>query len=302
MARVNFRALNESNQPLSGVSVRLVFCAPQDHRAVVYVEGSTDTKGLFSGQGYTDYAPGMDLKKEGYYSGVIPFPPFTNAVNQRWEPWDATYSGVFRKIENPIPMYARIAVVKVPVQNKPCGYDLKEGDWVAPWGKGLVSDFVFTMSWDFKDFVHQDNSMKLTFSNPLDGIQPANLRKEFSHSAFIWDRQSPEAGYVGHYEMEFGVPNKGFRIPSAPQIKSGEQVDAQKFYFRVRTIEKDGKIVSALYGKLSQGISIGAMSATNAHIRIYYYLNPTPLDRNMEFDMEKNLFKGLNPMEQPRQP
>jgi len=80
---------------------------------------------------------------------------------------------------------------------------------VAPWGEGLVPDFVFTMNCNYTNFNHQDVSMKLTFSNPLDGIQPANLPKEYAYSTFIWHSQAPEAGYLGSYEMEFGLPNRG---------------------------------------------------------------------------------------------
>lgn len=302
MARVNLRVLSESNQALQGVSVRLVFCEPQNHSAVVYVEGSTDADGMFSGQGHTDYAPGMRAQKSGYYQGVFPIKGFTNAVNSRWQPWDATYTSVLRKIENPVPVYAKRAVMKAPVVGQACGYDLKVGDWVSPWGKGLVPDFVFTVSCDYTNFNHYTTSMKLTFSNPLDGLQAAELPKEYAHGEFIWHRQAPDAGYVGSYEQEKGIPKKRYQIPSAPAVRDGEDIEKQKFYFRVRTVEKDGKIVSALYGKLSQGFDLWASNSTNVSVRTCYYLNPTPLDRNMEFDLKQNLFKNLKFEEQPRSP
>ena len=244
----------------------------------------------------------MRAQKAGYYLGVFPILAFTNTVDNRWQPWDATYTSILRKIENPVPMYAKKVFLHVPQVGKPCGFDLKEGDWVAPWGKGLVPDFVFTLQCAYTNFDHQDVSMKLTFSNPLDGIQPANLPKEYAYSTFIWHRQAPETGYVGNYEMEFGLPNKGFKVPGVAKNNSIEAVEALKYYFRVRTVERDGKIVSALYGKLSQGFFIGAMNPTNVNVRTCYYLNPTPLDRNMEFDLKQNQFKNLKFDEQPRKP
>jgi len=33
-----------------------------------------------------------------------------------------------------------------------------------------------------------------------------------------------------------------------------------------------------------------------------YYLNPTPIDRNIEFDPKQNLLQGLQSFEQVRQP
>jgi hypothetical protein len=102
--------------------------------------------------------------------------------------------------------------------------------------------------------------------------------------------------------MEFGFPGKGFRVPDLPKVRSIEEVEALKYYFRVRTVVQEGQIVSALYGKLSQGFFIGATNPTNTNVRTCYYLNPTPLDRNMEFDLKQNLFKNLKPGEQPRRP
>lgn len=302
LARVTARVLDENGNPLSGAIVSLSFSEPRSGSSTVKKRGLTDTNGEFFGEGNSDGVLGTLCTKDGYYLGMVPIPVFKNAVDKRWQPWGATYTSVLRKIENPIPVYARKVFLHMPQVGKPCGYDLKEGDWVSPWGKGLVPDFVFTMNCNYTNFNHSDVSMKLTFSNPLDGIQPANLPKEYAYSTFIWDRQAPETGYVDSYEMEFGLPDKGFRIPSAPQLRSIEDVEAQKFYIRVRTVVKEGQIVSALYGKLSQGFFIGAMSPTNVNVRTCYYLNPKPLDRNMEFDLKQNLFKSLKFTEQPRKP
>ena len=98
------------------------------------------------------------------------------------------------------------------------------------------------------------------------------------------------------------MPGKHYQIPGVPGVQRLEDVQRQKFYFRVRTDEKDGRIVSALYGKLSAGFEMRIPDQQELKIVLYYYLNPTPLDRNMEFDLEKNLFKNLSPMERPRKP
>jgi hypothetical protein len=36
--------------------------------------------------------------------------------------------------------------LRIPKFNKPIGYDLEKGDWVSPYGKGLINDFIFTMN------------------------------------------------------------------------------------------------------------------------------------------------------------
>lgn len=98
------------------------------------------------------------------------------------------------------------------------------------------------------------------------------------------------------------MPGKHYQIPSAPSVRRLEDVENQKFYFRVRTVEKDGKIISALYGKLAAGFEMRIPNQQEVKIVLKYYLNPTPLDRNMEFDVKQNLFNNLKFDEQPRKP
>ncbi len=192
--------------------------------------------------------------------------------------------------------------MRVPAQGRPCGFDLKEADWVAPWGKGIVADFVFTAESHYTNRNGYTASMKLTFSNPLDGIQPANLPPEYANSDFIWHRTAPETGYLSEYEQNKVTPKMHYLIPTVPGVHRNEDIEKQKFYFRVRTIEKDGKLVSAFYGKLSAGLEMLIPNQQEVRIVLNYFLNPTPLDRNMEFDLKQNLFKNLKFDEQPRKP
>jgi hypothetical protein len=43
-------------------------------------------------------------------------------------------------------------------------------------------------------------------------------------------------------------------------------------------------------------------TANHPKVLFTYYLNPTPNDRNMEFDPKQNLFKDLKPMEEVKDP
>jgi hypothetical protein len=53
-------------------------------------------------------------------------------------------------------------------------------------------------------------------------------------------------------------------------------------------LDSNGNAKSALYGKI-----YGDTMMMNFH----YYLNPTPNDRNVEFDPKQNLLKNLKPDE-----
>lgn len=292
-ARVNVRVVDEAGNSLAGVKAELAFCSATNHLDGAPIEGITDANGLFIAQGFCDGRLGTRLTKDGYYLGAANIPQFRKRKDGQWQPWDATYTTVLRKIENPVPVYAKWAWLTVPELGKPCGYDLMEGDWVAPWGKGKVPDFVFTMKSTYSNYLNYEVAMDLSFSAPLDGILKTELPKEFAQSEFKWPRQAPDAGYQPTWHQEFGTPNKLYRIPD---------IEKQKFFFRVRTVEKDGKIVSALYGKLWEGFQIGAENPKKFVIRLSYYLNPTPLDRNMEFDLKRNLLKKVGQFEEPRRP
>jgi len=61
----------------------------------------------------------------------------------------------------------------------------------------------------------------------------------------------------------------------------------------VRTVlDEKGNILSALYGKIHGDITVSGTLRETSKIIFTYYLNPTPNDRNIEFDPNKNLFGG----------
>ena len=58
----------------------------------------------------------------------------------------------------------------------------------------------------------------------------------------------------------------------------------------MRTVlDENGNVKSALYGKIY---------GDPMQMNFRYYLNPTPNDRNIEFDPKQNLLGGLKPVEQ----
>ena len=71
--------------------------------------------------------------------------------------------------------------------------------------------------------------------------------------------------------------------------------------FRTRGItDEKGNLKSAHYGKIYGPLKHGINSndREGAGVIITYYFNPTPNDRNLEFDGTNNLLKGLSSLEQ----
>jgi hypothetical protein len=62
------------------------------------------------------------------------------------------------------------------------------------------------------------------------------------------------------------------------------------------------EIVSANYGRINGDIGIDPRDTKTCMILFTYFLNPTSLDRNMEWDPKRNSLSGLSWEDSPRQP
>jgi len=287
--------VGEDGQPVSGADATFVFNeGPVGFGTVKEVPVVTDEKGNFTAEGYSETGTvgfvRRSIHKDGYYESGVNAGPFYEIKDGRWQPWDQAYTTVLRKIGKPVPMYVRHASITVPGGiNEPRGYDLLDADWVPPYGKGHSPDFIVTMTdMQYRSWNDHEASATITFSNEGDGIQEVKLPKEWANSQFNWPREAPESGYGPKHEAHRKWLNVDNRQGTTSLDTSNEN---QAHFFRVRTVQKDGKVIGALYGKIRGGISVGSDGKTGV-LSFFYYLNPTSLDRNMEFT-GNNLFRGL---------
>jgi hypothetical protein len=298
-AKVTIQAKDEQGVPVNGATVRVGFTL-KGTRQQKMLNGTTDIAGAFVGEGYSDIKLNADLRKEGYYlssTGLV----FTNATNGQWLPWNPRLVTVLRPIGKPVALYAKKVQTTLPVLNKPCGYDLEIGDWTMPYGKGMKKDLVFTiLKKEVKGAGDFDVQGELTFSNPQDGILNVPISAAGKNSVFKWERQASENGY----QPKFMLQNTWWESLGQKPIRSfkfgGKEWEG--YFFRVRTVEQDGNIVSAHYGKIRGGIEIEPRETPTCTITFTYYFNPTPNDRNLEWDTKKNLFGGLSWEQSPREP
>ena len=220
---------------------------------------------------------------EEYYITWPPHYEFEEVVNGRWVPENPTIEVVLKRIKNPIPMYAKgVGLVRgldIPVLGKEVGFDLIESDWVAPHGRGRVSDFIFKMELRFVNLDDFDCSVTISFSNEGDGLigvkKPLNLGSELR-----LDYLAPPQGYTAV------LVKNAFSHSPVEAMTTGFDLE-QNYYFRVRTaLDEKGEIESSHYGKIHGDFEFSPYQ----QIRFRYYLNPTPNDNNLEFDPERNLF------------
>jgi hypothetical protein len=265
------------------------------------VSGKTDAEGKLRLSGETVFFDtSVRCRTEGYYDSIIEKLFITGKNAGRWEPWPVEVKLVMKKVGNPKPMY----VVQFDGQQwldfpekklGPFGFDLMAGDWVGPYGVGTVADFILKGVRESPDERSQypKGSVILSFSNPEDGMISL---KEHGGSILVGPGVAPEDGYQNHWEFVNWKPH-----PTGASMVTWDFND-EVHIFRVRTkVDESGNLVSAHYGKI-HGRILGRMSKIAPRILMTYYLNGTPNDRGLEWDMRTNLIQNTSRMRIPERP
>ena len=251
--------------------------------------GITGKDGTFSASNNTNGVIGYSATKDGYYRAYGNY-YFVKNENGKWSPWNPKIQVLLRKIENPVPMYARdtkMSRLKIPETGKDIGFDLVSYDWVTPYGKGVASDFIFRLDKRFTDRNDFDGKLTITFSNAHDGIQLIKENRK-NGSCFKLPRYAPENGY------ENSLTKTMFRTPHAYIHDNSD--DNNNYIFRIRSEVKDGKLLRAMYGKIQGDVIFDPRDCNTTYIGFTYYLNPD-FTRNLEFDPKENLFLNLPRLE-----
>jgi hypothetical protein len=297
IARLTLRALDESGEPISGAIVKMSFeeAIPQwGGGRLVTVTGKTDDEGKFSGEGHSVDIQGGQIEKEGYYPSSPESFKFKTVINGKWQPWNPTVDVLLKKIDRPVPMYARFKFeTDLPIDG-PVGFDLVESDWVTPYGHGKNNDLIFKVTKRVNSFHDFGAELLVTFPNAGDGIlEMTDTSKGASRLRSA--HKAPEQGYAASLSLLQGN--------SAERGEYGTKGDDKNYWIRVRTVlDERGQVVTALYGKIYDGIEYFPVESKTAKLRFTYYVNPTPNDRGMEFDPKRNLFIGLTDLEKPTAP
>lgn len=298
-AKMTVQVVDQDGVPVVGAVVKAGLFNSKYKNTRQPFNGLTNTNGIYTIEGSTIKDVTYSIEKEGYYytRGRYDFrdsaPSGEQAVvNGKWQPWNSVQKVVLKKEKTPIPMYVKKVVTTCPEQGCPVGYDLIIGDWVAPYGKGETTDILFTVTGEMASLSDRSASMKVEFPNKFDGIQEFTVDADQSGgmSRFVSSYFSPAGNYEGYwtFEMKF-APELENRVNIVPSENSN-------FFLRVRTeVDENKKIMSALYGKIYGDLRCDFRDpAKPDDIGVYftYYLNPTPNDRNIEFDPEQNLLGG----------
>lgn len=261
----------------------------------------------FCGTAYDDKVEYFVVDRNGYYPLPYLQVRFTNMTEfapKKWLPYDDVQTITLQRIGRKIPLFVKEARPKrkqdlTTASDRKFAYDLVNGDWMPPFGKGEHADIEFQLL-PRKDFgVHTGlcgipgqsyrDEIAMRFTGNDNGI----ISMTPPPNAVLKIREAPFEGYE-QQSVSWSGRDKNIQ-PERSDNKEKCQA------FRIRT-EKDseGKIVSAFYGKVYGGFPLTYKVQDHpSGVSFTYYLNLTPNDRNLEWDMEHNLCPVRDSFNQP---
>lgn len=240
------------------------------------IKGTTNIDGIFSTKVNTLENLYVEVTKTDYYqSRVYDIPGNENFAKS---------ISLIPKL-NPNSLYVKYYSgnstegLKFPGVDQWYNYDLKIGDWTQPNGRGVTSDLKMRLHCDEKSLT--DTTLELEANE--DGSGFYSVDEIISYSELKLPHQAPENNYVKRIIIR-GSDWESYR---GLFLKSRVQLD------------KEGKIISANYGKIQGAITINRQGT----VGFTHYFNATPNDRNLEFDPSRNLLKSadesINPQFEP---
>jgi len=284
------KVVDEEGNPIKGAKVTvgfLAYLATKD----VYESKDTDDEGISEITGSPEASLRFEVTKENYYKSEYKDLDHTK---------DHDIEVVLRKRIKPIPLFARKMRIQIPKLNQSFGFDLKQSDWVTPYGNGQISDLWFKAEKKYSDKFNYETKVTIIFNQKFEGMfedKNSTRTGKFFNSRFKSQRIASLTAYnEGQIFIAKKSSVKGYKGSTVPN----------NYYFRTRvSLDTNGDILLANYGKFydSFKVSIGAgIQDIMPKIEFTYYFNPTPNDRNLEFDPQKNLFQGLKREERVTEP
>lgn len=273
---------SDTSVPIEGVDVGITFTIGNGHGGTTSLprRGLTGATGSFTAVERTLPDIAVSARKDNYYVSAVHY-NLRLTMGQLYEPRNVTIPIILKRIGHPVAMYARKRIqLELPVLDKPVGYDLIAADWVTPYGKGSFGDFIFTGS---RGEDVESANVIITFSDPQDGIRSIEA-EPYEGSALKLPRAAPDDGYQARLRLDMSTDSTG-------------SAKRRNYFYRVRSVTENGRLVKAMYGKVHGEIEIDTINSKTALVFLTYYLNPDGT-RNVEFDPNKNLFKDLPSLEQ----
>lgn len=278
-AKLELHVVDDEGNPVPDVNVKAIMWMVTD---AYIINGQTDTNGVFIIKGKIRNEIVIRLKKDGYYNSekkIVFWGKQRQVKNGKWQPYGEKVTVVLRKKKNPVFLIANHWDTKDYKYTKTfyewIGFDIKENDFVEPYGKGKIADFDVMIEWNGKTGrgVYTGMGVNIRFTEPYSGYYVVD-------KTLYSDLKSP-------YEA---IPENIKLTTALCYSKKQENGDWIKSEYNKNTcwvvrsrpvVDKNGKLISANYSLIYE-ISYTTTDENKAGFCIYRAFNPTPNDTNLE--------------------
>jgi hypothetical protein len=238
----------------------------------------TDKEGKARIKGEAQFDYDLSAKADGYYSTKMPNRSISTEPGlKRYALGTQVVSIELRPKIAPIaPLGFYANEIPFPSTTEKIGYDLLEGDWIAPFGRGVTPDLYWKLERELPDIKNYKLVLALSFSRPDDGIQYFKI-KYLDGSEFKYSYEAPEFDYRPFMSWTHLMSNGKFS-------STFDEEPYSKYIFRVRTERNEkGEVVKGLYGIIDRVPMVLGGFKNNSRLSFAYYINPN-WTRNLEFD------------------
>lgn len=295
-AKICLKVCDDTGVPVSNASVCAGFdMLPRPHS----VYGKTDTNGVCVVKGKTNGNKVVFLVgKDGYYGSqkeisYVPMWKEHDVKDGKWQPYGDEQTIVLRRIIAPCPLVDIVKWIYVPRTNEWIGFDMKNGDFVQPFGLGEDADFEVKVAWD--GFSASQCRQCVAFVRFVGEKNGGYFAPKSNESDFQFDYR---ASTNKSLEVSFKTINRDgdFNQTHRPFPKD------EFFVTRTRCkLNADGELISANYGMLRR-FNIYPSRESAAVIDYSGAFNPTPNDTNLEdIETAKNARHFIRQCEPPLQ-
>ena len=307
-------------KPIEGVQVHANFWENNGWKAwtqaphVDIDQQTTDNNGFCRLKGKTNCGNVccfVSVPPKGFYAGDSWGTDFNKKnIFGVWQPDNLVVTLRLQRVEKPIPLFvkqlfsrasASVSSNYFDIGKGKMQFDLLKGSFLPPIGRGEYADICFTRleredlgigtNFNGRTSLAYQDGMMVEFLGDGNGLIEIPSKKTDG----IKIRTAPLDGYKADYLVTKGKDKSVKYFTSSNPDRN--------FAFRIRTKkDADGKIVSAYYGKIYGDIEIKkpyGVEELVAAPSFMYYLNPKPLDRNLEWDMKNNLCPNPGSLSQP---
>jgi hypothetical protein len=290
---------NEEGEPLAGVEVRAYFSGPyasDPDKAKTDDDGRVTLRGKATLQASVS-SGGKDSK--WYRSSSVIIPRGIDPIEDGGQ-IEEKRTLILRERKNPIPLVARKVDILFPAENVWIGFDFEVGQFVIPYGEGGKSDMLFKVNcdgdteiierWNTIRYKTVDSTLWIRFPCAGEGWLAVAKADLANYCVLTMPQKAPVDGYLAERVIEknkledVGMPSK---LGLFMRVRRSELPDGKEQYNYLK-LNKDMKFRPFESGTHTSDLG---KPKTYGGIKFTYFYNPTPNDRNLEFDPKKNLAK-----------